>query len=158
MNFLSYSNIRTLGFYLFLIGFACLPVWSVERFLNQDGSPHIYNAYIVLELFKHNPAFTEIYSLNSAPLPNLSGHYLLTLLLIFFSPFVVTKIMVSLTFAGLTAAIAWLRMQVCGPDADLKMSVLLGAALAFNWMWLLGFYNFIIGVIGFAFALGLYWR
>ena len=30
--------------------------------------------------------------------------------------------------------------------------------MAFNWMWFLGFYNFIIGVVGFTFTLGLYWR
>lgn len=137
--------------------FACLPVWSVEQYFNQDGSPHLYNAYIIQELLRSNPAFTEIYSINPAPLPNLSGHYLLAFLLFFFSPAVVTKIIVTLTFAGLVAAVVWLRTQVCGRE-DLNISAMLGAALAFNWMWFLGFYNFIIGVIGFAFTLGLYWR
>jgi hypothetical protein len=42
----------------------------------------------------------------------------------------------------------------------MEISLLIGAALAFNWMWLLGFYNFIIGVIFLLLAVGLVsgWR
>ncbi len=157
MSFVSNPKIRFTGFYLFLIIFACLPIWTVERYFNQDGSPHLYNAFLMLELFKGNPAFTEFYALNPAPLPNLSGHYLLALLLLLFSPTVVTKLMVSMLFAAFVAAVGWLRRQVAGAE-DFHISLLVGAALAFNWMWFLGFYNFIIGVIGFTFTLGLYFR
>lgn len=78
-------------------------------------------------------------------------------LLVFFSPATVTKLMVTLTFAVFVAAVGWLRFQIAG-NKDLKTGFLLGAALAFNWMWFLGFYNFIIGEIGFIFTLGLYWQ
>lgn len=157
MKFLSLPNTRSFGLYLLLIIFCCLPIWCVENYYNQDGSPHLYNAYILLELFKKNPVFTEVYALNPAPLPNLSGHYLLSLLLIFFAPTLVTKIFATLLFAAFVAAVGWLRRQTVGAE-DLGLSMLIGAALAFNWMWLFGFYNFIIGAIGFTFTLGLYWR
>ncbi len=157
MRFFSAANLRPFGIYLLIIVFACLPIWAVDDFINQDGSPHLYNAYLIVELLRGNPAFTEIYALNSAPIPNLTGHYLLAFFLLVFTPPVVTKIMVTLTFAGLAAAIGWLRFQTIGREG-LPTAFLIGAVLAFNWMWFLGFYNFIIGVIGFAFTLGLYWR
>ncbi len=157
MRLFSSQNFRLFGFYLFLIAFACLPIWSVERFINQDGSPHVYNAHIMLGLLKDNSSITQIYALNSVPIPNLTGYLLLTGLLIFFSAAIVTKLVVTLTFAAFVAGVGWLRFQTAGRE-DLKTSLLIGAALAFNWMWFLGFYNFIIGVVGFIFTLGLYWQ
>lgn len=157
MIFFSSSNLRLFGFYLLLIIFCCLPIWSVEMYLNQDGSPHLYNAYIIIQLLKNNLSFTEIYALNPVPIPNLTGHWFLAFLLIFFSPFVVTKIMVTLCFASFVAAVGWLRFQIAGREG-IHTALLLGSAMSFNWMWFLGFYNFIIGVIGFTFTLGLYWR
>jgi hypothetical protein len=157
MRLFSLQNLRLFGFYLFLIAFACLPIWSVERFINQDGSPHVYNTHIMLELLKENPNITQFYALNSVPIPNLTGYWLLAELLVFLSVATATKLVVTLTFAAFVAAVGWLRFQTAGRE-DLKTSLLLGSALAFNWMWFLGFYNFIIGVVGFIFTLGLYWQ
>jgi hypothetical protein len=95
MRFFSAANLRPFGIYLLIVVFACLPIWAVDDFVNQDGSPHLYNAYLIVELLRGNPAFTEIYALNSAPIPNLTGHYLLALFLLVFTPPVVTKIMVT---------------------------------------------------------------
>lgn len=158
MRIFTTSKIRFFGLFVVLIFLTNLPVWSVENYINQDGSPHIYNAYIILELLKGNPAFTQIYALNSAPIPNLTGHWMLVALLVLFPPSIVTKIMVTFLFAAFVAAVVWLRRQVSGQPQDLITTVLIGTVLAFNWMWFLGFYNFIIGVIGFTFTLGLYWR
>ncbi|HXH70377.1 MAG TPA: hypothetical protein VNI60_08615 [Pyrinomonadaceae bacterium] len=157
MRSLLSQNFRLLSFYLLLTAFACLPIWSVELFINQDGSPHLYNAYIIFELLKNNPNITQIYALNPVPIPNLTGYLLLTGLLIFFSAATVTKLIVTFTFAAFVAAVGWLRFQTAGRE-DLTTSLLLGAALAFNWMWFLGFYNFIIGEVGFIFTLGLYYQ
>ncbi|MEO6588041.1 MAG: hypothetical protein ABIP06_01825, partial [Pyrinomonadaceae bacterium] len=157
MAFSLKSNIRVILFYLLLVSFACLPILSVENFVNQDGSPHLYNSYIILEILRGNPSFTQIYALNPAPLPNLTGHWLIAFFLLFLSPLLITKLTMILTFAGFVAAVGWLRWQIAGKDG-LLTALLFGTVLAFNWMWLLGFYNFIIGVIGFIFTLGLYWR
>lgn len=157
MNFVSLSKVRFVGFYLLLVLFVSLPVLSVETYYNQDGSPHLYNSFIITELFKGNSSFTDFYALNSALIPNLTGHYLMAFLLLLFSPATITKIMVLTLFAAFVAAVGWLRKQVVG-DEDFLIAILVGAALAFNWMWFLGFYNFIIGVIGYTFTLGLFWR
>jgi len=113
----------------------------------------------MLELLKGNPAVAEIYAFNSISVPNSSGHWLLVLLINFFSPFLVTKIIVTLTFAGFVAAVGWLRWQTTG-DKGIKTSLLIGAAIGFNWLWFVGFYNFFIGACLFVLTLGLFyaWR
>ncbi len=146
-------------FFLILIAVACSPVWSVEYFINQDGSGHLYSSSLMLEILRGNPTISHFYAFNSVSVPNSSGHWLLVLLLIFFQPFVVTKIIVTLTFAAFVASCGWLRWKVVGLDG-LKTSLLLGAAIGFNWLWFLGFYNFIIGVCGFSLTIGVFynWR
>ncbi|HLL99865.1 MAG TPA: hypothetical protein VK400_02315, partial [Pyrinomonadaceae bacterium] len=61
------------------------------------------------------------------------------------------------TYLGLVAAVGWLRWQTVGREGVVT-ALLIGAALGFNWLWLMGFYNFTIGVIGFAFTLGIFYR
>lgn len=78
-------------------------------------------------------------------------------LLQIFSPFVVTKIMVSLTFIAMPFSVVWFRRQVAGSDGATS-AFLIGSAIAFNWFWLLGALNFMLGFSGFVFTLGLYWR
>src|SRR5215203_1704404 len=123
MNLFSSPNFRIIGFFILLIIFCCLPIWAVEYFINQDGSAHLYSSYIMLELLKGNPSFGELFAFNSISIPNSSGHWLMALLLNFFSPFVVTKIMVTLTFAGFVASTGWLRFKTVGAE-DLKTSLL----------------------------------
>lgn len=146
-------------FFLILIISTSLPIWTVDYFINQDGIAHAYNSYLMLELIKGNPLITDFFAFNSISIPNSSGHWLMVFLLNFFSPYTVTKLMQILTFAGIVAAAGWLRWQTNGRDG-LITSLLLGAVVAFNWLWFMGFYNFMIGVIGFIFTLGLYisWR
>jgi hypothetical protein len=150
------TKIRIAVFYLLLIVFCCAPVWSVEYFINQDGSAHLYSSYILLELLNGNPQMGEYFAFNSISVPNSSGHWLMVMLLNFFSPFVVTKIIVTFTFAGLVGALGWLRYKTVGIEG-VRTSFLLGAAIGFNWLWLCGFYNFLIGVCCFVLTVGLFY-
>lgn len=157
MNFIESSNARLLIFFLLLAIFTCLPIWAVGYFINQDGSGHVYSASLMTELLRGNPAVSEVYAFNSISFPNSSGHWVLAFLLLFFSPFTVTKIIVTFTYLGLVAAVGWLRWRTVGREGVVT-ALLIGAALGFNWLWLMGFYNFTIGVIGFTFTLGVFYR
>lgn len=132
-------------------------IWSVEFYVTQDGSVHLYNAHLMLELLKGNEAVSEFVALNPVLVPNLTGHWILLCLLAIFSPAVTVKLFVSLLFAGLVASTSWLRQQVSGHD-DRFTGLLLAVFLAFNEMWFVGAYNFTLGLIGFAFTLGVWWR
>lgn len=133
------------------------PIWIVERFVVQDASGHVNTSFVMSELLKGNSFFAEFYQFNSIFVPNSSGHWLMVLLLQIFSPLVVTKIMMSLTFLILPASAIWLRRQVVGNEGVLT-TFLIGCAIAFNWFWLVGTFNFLLGLAGSIFTLGLYWR
>ena len=66
--------------------------------------------------------------------------------------------MVSLTFVGLGAAVVWLRRQTRGTDDGADTAALLAATIVFNWLWLMGFYNFLIGLTFLTFIVGLFFR
>ena len=157
MTLKEHQNGYLLILFFTLIIFACLPIWYFPFYINQDGSPHLYNSYLLLEILRGNDIFTNIYSINPYPIPNLSGHWILAFLLLFFTPNIASKIIITLTFAGFVAACGWLRRQTAGVEG-IEISFLFGAALAFNWLWFLGFYNFILGLTGYTFALGLFWK
>jgi len=132
-------------------------IWSARYFAPQDGSAHIYNAFLISELLKGDALIGTDLTFNTFIVPNATGHWLLTVLLQLFSPFVALRIMTAGTFAAFIAAIMWLRYSVSGTNG-LLMSALVGGALGLNWFWFGGFYNFIIGVIGFVFVVTLYYR
>lgn len=157
MKLFGFSDLRPSVFFILLVSFCCLPVWAFEYYINQDGSAHLYSSFLMLELFKGNQPFNEIIAFNSFSIPNSSGHWLMAVLLNFLSPFLVTKIIVSLTFAVFVGSVGWLRIQTVGREG-VKTSLLLGAALGFNWLWLVGFYNFLLGVGCFVFSVGLFFR
>lgn len=133
------------------------PVWFVERFVSQDASGHVNTSFVMSELLKGNAFFADYYQFNTLLVPNSSGHWLMVLLLQVFSPVIVTKIMMSLTFMILPASAVWLRRQVVGGNGSLT-TFLIGSSVAFNWFWLVGTFNFLLGLAGCVFTLGLYWR
>jgi len=159
MSIINAPLMRPALIFLGLVILTCSSVWWVDYFVNQDGSAHVYSAYLMLELLKNNPQVHELYAFNSISVPNSSGHWLLVLLLNFFSAFTATKIIVTLTFAGLIGSVGFLRWKIFGSNG-LTTSLLAGAVIGFNWLWLVGFYNFLLGVIFLALTVGFYyeWR
>lgn len=135
----------------------CSPIWWVSYFVNQDGSGHLHTASLMGRLIAGDAFTAEFYKFNSISVPNSSGHWLMVLLLEVFSAFTVTKILVTLTYAMFVAGAGWFRFQIAGRDG-IKTSLLIGAAMGFNWLWLVGFYNFTIGAIGLMFTLGYFYR
>jgi hypothetical protein len=157
MMLINLTNTRSLLIPLVLTIVFLSPIWLVERFVVQDASAHVNTSFVMIELLKGNAFFTEFYEFNSLFVPNSSGHWIMVALLQIFSPFIVTKIMMSLTFIILPASVVWLRRQVVGGEGSIT-TFLIGCTIAFNWFWLLGTFNFLLGLAGCAFTLGLYWR
>lgn len=159
MQLFKSENFKLFIFLTVLLIVTCSPIWGVEYFVNQDGSAHLYSASLMIEILSGNPKITQYVTLNSFAIPNAAGYWVLVFLLLIFSPFTVTKIIVTLTYFLFVCAVGWLRFKTVGRDG-LYTSMLIGAVIGFNWLWFMGFYNFIISLIGFTFTLGLYysWR
>lgn len=157
MNLHRKSRARLAVIFVLLTVFACAPIWSVQHFINQDGSGHVNGAWVMLELLRGHPRYTDLFQFNFIFFPDVSGHWLMALMLLFTSAFTTTKVMMTLTYVGLVAAVGWLRWLTAGRDGILT-SILIGGALAFNWLWLVGFYNFNLGFAIAVFTIGCYFR
>ena len=142
---------------LALVLFTSAPIWGVQYFINQDGSGHAHTAWMMLELIRGNSRIAEMHQFNLITFPNVGGHWLLAFFLLFTSAFTATKLMMSITYVGFVAAVGWLRWNTSGRDG-LLLSVVFAAAIGFNFMWLIGFYNFLLGLIIAIFGVGLYFR
>jgi hypothetical protein len=157
MSFFTGTRIGVMLSFTFLLAIICSPVWAVKYFINQDGSGHLYTSYVMLELLRGNGFFAENFALNSFAVPNASGHWLMTGLLAFIPPLIVTKIIITLTLALFAAAVVWLRYRTAG-DQDIGITLLLAFAIGFNWLWIQGNYNYVFAVATSTFALGLFYR
>jgi hypothetical protein len=157
MNIPGSSRARLACVFIFLSLFACAPIWGVRYFINQDGSGHVHGAWMMIELMRGNPRFTDLFQFNFIFFPDVAGHWLMALLLLFVSAFTATKMMMTLTYIGLVAAVGWLRWCTVGRQG-LLTSFLIGGALAFNWLWLEGFYNFNLGFALAVFTCACYFR
>lgn len=145
---------------LIIFGLSVLPVlvaiWGVPWFVTQDGPAHMYNAHILVELLKANSSFAEFYTARLEPIPNLAGHLLSMGLMSVLSARTADRMMMTITFVGFTSSIVWLRWRVAG-WRGMALVVPLAVILALNWMWLLGFYNFLLGACLFPVTLGFWW-
>jgi hypothetical protein len=132
--------------YIIVVFAATSPVWSIRYFVVQDGASHVYNAYLLSELVTKDPSVSNWLTFNTLAVPNATGHWLLAILLQVFSGYLSMKVMTVGCYATFVASVCLLRYRVAGTD-DLPITVLLASALAFNWLWFVGLYNFMIGLI-----------
>ena len=132
-----------------------LPVWLFEYFPSQDGSSHVYNAYLLKDYHHHeNYQLREVYQLNLKIFPNWASHIILAALMYIFPPIVCEKILVSLCIVSLPISLFYF---LSGIQKEKTFWGLIGFIYAFNYLLHMGFYNFALSIPFFFFTLG-YWR
>lgn len=133
-----------------------LPIWLFKYFPTQDGSSHVYNAYVLKDYHKHeNYRLREVYKLNLTIFPNWASHIILALLMYIFPPIICEKILVSICITFLPISLFYFLNGVRRGKAFLG---LIGFIYAYNYLLHMGFYNFTLSIPLFFFALGYWWR
>ncbi|MYB93604.1 hypothetical protein F4054_09000 [Candidatus Poribacteria bacterium] len=133
-----------------------LPVWGFKYFPTQDGASHIYNSYVLKEYHKHeNYRLREVYELNTTLFPNWTSHILLAALLYIFPPLICEKIVLTLCIGLLPLSLLYF---LNGVEKRNTVFGLLGFLFAYNYLLHMGFYNFVLSMSLFFFALGYWWR
>ena len=133
-----------------------LPVWGFKYFPTQDGLSHIYNSYVVKEYHKHeNYRLREVYELNATIFPNWTSHALLVVLLYVFPPLVCEKIVLTLCIGLLPLSLFYFLNGIAKRN---RVFGLLGFMFAYNYLLHMGFYNFVLSMSLFFFAMGYWWR
>ena len=132
-----------------------LPIWLFPYFPTQDGVSHVYNSQILTEYNNPDYQFRDYYEINWYPFPNWLSHFSLAVLMFVFPPLIAEKIFLSLYVILFPLAIQYFLEAVRPGRHPL---VLLSFTFIYNYLLLMGFYNFAVSVPLFFLALGYWWR
>ncbi|HMM11671.1 MAG TPA: hypothetical protein PKE03_06215 [Bacteroidales bacterium] len=126
-----------------------LPIWLFTPFPTVDGPAHLYNARILLELWRGNAFMTEFYAVNPFVQPNVLSHFMLAIMMLTGIPALMAeKLLLTLIVAVFPLAFRRL-VHACTRDAgDMVLFVF---PFVYGFLFFMGFYNFLLGVV-----LGLY--
>ena len=132
-----------------------LPLWLFPYIPTQDGVSHVYNAQILTAFNNPDYRFQDYYEINTYPFPNWLSHFSLALLMLVFPPLIAEKVFLSLYVILFPLAIHYFLRAVRGGGYPL---VILSFTFIYNYLFLMGFYNFAVSVPLFFLALGYWWR
>ena len=132
-----------------------VPIWAFQYIPTQDGPSHLNNAQILSQFT--NPAynFQRIYDLRLNPFPNWLSHASLAVLMKIFSPLAAEKILLSLYVIGFPLAFIYFVGAV---DPAKKALGLFSFAFIYNYMFMMGFDNFVFSIPLAFWALGYFWK
>ncbi len=121
-----------------------IPVIFLTPFVTLDGPVHLYNARILHDLIlTTDPIMHDFFKLNPVLEPNLTGHLLMSVLLIVFPPFITEKIiLLTILFFFAVGYRRW--MLALEPTAVWVTWFIF--PLLYNFTFLIGFFNFMIGL------------
>ncbi len=121
------------------------PLFNVSYFPTLDGPAHLYNAHLIKDILFSKDAFAaDFFSLQTEPVPNWTGHVLLLILSFFFSTALTQKIFLILLLSSLPIAF---RALVKTSGAKHYLFSYLIFPFSYSFVFYLGFYNFLLGVL-----------
>lgn len=132
-----------------------LPIWLFPYFPTQDGVSHVYNSQILTEYSNPEYEFREYYEINWYPFPNWLSHFSLAMLMFVFPPLIAEKIFLSFYVILFPLAIYYFLNAV---QRGRYALVILSFTFIYNYLFLMGFYNFAVSVPLFLLALGYWWK
>jgi len=145
-----FSNEKLIFFLLFLL--YLVPIWFFPYFLTQDGPAYVANAKVAASY--HDPAafiYPQYYFLRDVLQPNSLVHYILTGLLLFLSPAVAEKILLSGWVILFPLSVVYALRSINKNSIFLALLVF---PFIYNFFLHMGFYKFVYGLIFFFFLIG----
>ncbi len=121
----------------------------------MDGPAHLYNARVIKEmLLADHEKLDSFYRLNGFPVPNWTGHFLLSAFLLFLPAYLAEKGLLLIYLVGLPLSFRTF-IQTVSPDRPAFSYFIF--PFTFSFLFTLGFYNFSLGLILFFTTLS-YWN
>lgn len=131
-----------------------IPVWLFTPFPTVDGPAHLYNSRILLELWRDNAFVAEFYRLNPLLQPNVLAHYLLAGLMLAGIPALLAeKILLTLIVALFPLTFRRLLKASTGQPDEVALLVF---PFVYGFLFFMGFYNFLLGMLLGLFGLSLW--
>src|SRR5215472_309140 len=141
---------------LALIGVYLLPIWVFKYIPTQDGPSHLYNSQVLAWMFLTPDAlFHQYYDLRLAPFPNWLIYLILAPLILVVPALTAEKALLSL-YVILVPLSVWYLLDAIRPGKTLLTLASFG--LVYNYLLLLGFYNFVFSLPLVLITLGYWWK
>jgi hypothetical protein len=140
-------NLKILEKYIFIliVLLNLIPILSGKFFPTVDGPAHLYNAKLITYLLFENHANLEtFFSFNSEPVPNWTGHLILTFFSSFLPGFLAEKMMLLLYMIGFPFAFRALVRTIAPQHI---WSSYLIFPFTYSLVFFFGFYNFSFSLI-----------
>ncbi|MGB9746106.1 MAG: hypothetical protein ACPLXM_04190, partial [Bacteroidales bacterium] len=147
------SRLEMVLFIIFCLG-NLIPLLFIRWFPSMDGPAHIYSANIVKEILKGNMDIREFFSL-SLLVPNLTGSLLLSLLHFVFPAWLAEKLLIATIVVLLPVSFRYFVYSFRKKPTLLTLTI-----FPFTWhfLFMIGFYNYSLGLSIVLFTLGYYIR
>jgi hypothetical protein len=127
-----------------LVAVHLIPIWACRYLPTQDGPAHLNNAQILKDYGSPRPGYAEFFELRVEPLPNLTSHLLLALLLTVIPPLVAEKVLVSVYVIGFAGSFRYF-LGAFGPRC--RPLSWAGLLFVFNRCFWMGFYNYCLSLV-----------
>lgn len=139
--------------YLFLtvLVFTIIPVLLGHFFLTLDGPAHLYNAQLINTYLSGSDRLMEFIQINPEPVPNWTGHFILSLLTRIFPGWMAEKCLLIMYLAGLSYAFRYLIKQLAPSTIFASYFIF---PFCYSHLFILGFYNFSIALVLLFFIIG----
>jgi len=135
--------------------FYILPIWVFKYFPSQDGPCHIYNSFILRHYNDPDYRFNEFYEINRKIIPNWTSHAFMMMLMYIVPPLIAEKILLTVYVILMASGILYLLNVVKNNRTPLAF---IGLPFTYNYLLLMGFYNFAISVALFIIAICYWWK
>lgn len=132
-------------FFFLIIGLNLIPILTGKFFPTLDGPAHLYNSQLINSLlFDSSKTLESFYIFNHEPVPNWTGHIILSFFNLFLPGFVAEKILLLFYMIGLPLAFRAL-IKTIAPENKYFSYIIF--PFTYSFLFFLGFYNFSIALI-----------
>jgi hypothetical protein len=129
-----------------------LPVISTRFVPTLDGPAHLYNATLIKYLlFSQNELLSSFFCFTRGPVPNWSGHFILSVFNLFLPGWAAEKILLVGYLVGLPIAFRYLVKAINQNNYFLCYLIF---PFIYSYLFFLGFYNFCIALVFLFWTLG----
>lgn len=141
--------------FITLILLYLLPIWVFRYFPTQDGPCHIYNSFILKHYNDPDYVFNEYYDIRKEPIPNWASHVIMFLLMYVVPPLIAEKLLLT----GYVIFMALSILYFINSEENKRIPLaFIGFPFIYNYLFLMGFYNFSLGLALFLLTIGYWWR
>lgn len=146
---------KILILFVVMIVIHLIPIWKFAYFPTQDGPSHIYNSQVLKDFRDSEYQFSDYYKLNIKPFPNWISYIILAGFQFIFSPIVSERLFLTI-YVVVMAISFYYFLGVFGHKR--RIFAFISFPFIYNFLFLMGFYNFAISVPLMFFSIGYFWK